>query len=114
MLKRVMLWIGLIAFAAGCASGPTGRGASGRVAIAVTDNGFEPASVQVEAGKPVTLVVTRKTDATCAKEIVFEDQGIRKELPLNQAVEITFTPSSPGEVKYSCGMSMVTGKVVVQ
>jgi plastocyanin len=36
-----------------------------RFAIAVTSKGFEPDNISVPAGKPVTLVFTRKTDATC-------------------------------------------------
>ena len=100
--------------AAGCAretrqdsSAPT------RFAIAVTDTGFAPASITVPAGKPVTLVVTRRTDQTCAKEIVFPDQGIRKPLPLNEAVEIALPASPKGEMHYACGMDMLKGIVVV-
>ena len=66
------------------------------------------------AGKPVTIVVTRKTEQTCAKEIVFPDQGIRKPLPLNEAVEISLPASPKGEMTYVCGMSMISGKVLVQ
>jgi plastocyanin domain-containing protein len=68
----------------------------------------------VPAGKPITIVVTRKSDQTCATEIVFPDQGIRKPLPLNQAVEITLPSSPPHEISYGCGMNMITGKVIVQ
>jgi hypothetical protein len=32
----------------------------------VTDKGFEPNNVTVKKGKPLHLVVTRKTDQTCA------------------------------------------------
>jgi len=65
-------------------------------------------------GQAVTLVVTRKTDRTCVKEIVAADFGIRKELPLDQAVEVTFTPEKTGEVRYACGMDMVAGKLIVR
>ena len=58
--------------------------------------------------------MTRKTDQTCAKEIVFPDQGIRKALPLNEAVEIALPATSKGEITYICGMNMLSGKVVVQ
>jgi len=40
--------------------------------------------------------------------------GIHKALPLNQAVEITFTPTESGELRYACGMDMIAGRVVVQ
>jgi hypothetical protein len=65
--------------------------AHSHVEIAVTANGFEPAKVAVEKGAPSTLVFTRKTDATCAKEVVFKIDGapeIRKELRRCQAKSV--------------------------
>jgi len=104
----------LAVMGAGCSKGaPRENAGEARVAIAVTDSGFTPSSIDVPVGKPVTLVVTRKTDQTCAKEIVFPDQGIHKTLPLNQAVEIRLPPSQKKELTYVCGMNMITGKVVV-
>jgi hypothetical protein len=40
------------------------------VKLTVSDRGFVPAEITVKKGAPVTLLVTRETDATCAKEIV--------------------------------------------
>ena len=85
-----------------------------KVELSVTDKGFEPDNVTVKKGEPVHLVVTRKTDATCATEIVIKDLNIKKELPLNKAVAIDFTPKKSGEIKYVCGMDMLGGKLLVQ
>jgi plastocyanin domain-containing protein len=106
--------VGAATIVAGGCGGAGGGGAGARVELAVTENGFEPAEVQAEKGVPLTLVVTRKTDATCAKEIVIADQNIRKDLPLNQTVEVTFTPADTGEVRFVCGMDMISGRVVVR
>jgi len=114
MLKNVILAACIAAAAAGCARENANQGTRGRFEIAVTDTGFAPGTITVPAGHPVTLVVTRKTDQTCAKEIVFPDQGIRKALPLNQAVEIALPASRPGEIAYKCGMDMLYAKVVVR
>ena len=43
---------------------------SSRIAITVSRRGFEPGEITVAAKKPVTLVFTRTTEATCAKSIV--------------------------------------------
>lgn len=111
----------LLAFgvlASGCSSSQQAKSeapaASNRVEIAVTEDGFVPASVTVTAGQPVTMVVTRKTDKTCATELVMKDQNINQALPLNQAVEITFTPAQKGTLTYACGMDMIKGTVVVE
>ncbi len=68
----------------------------------------------VKKGEPVTLVVTRKTDKTCATEIVIDDEGINAKLPLDKAVKATFTPKKSGEIKYTCGMKMFGGVLKVE
>ena len=115
-MKWIIPLLALSIFAvAGCAGGAASKSShSGAVAIRVTQKGFEPAVVTVPAGKPVTLVVTRKTDRTCAKEFVLAEHNIHRELPLDQPVEITFTPAHPGELRYACGMDIIAGKIVVQ
>jgi plastocyanin domain-containing protein len=89
--------------------------ASGRIAISVTDTGFEPSPVAVAKGQPVTLVVTRKTDDTCATELTIPEYKIDQKLPLGQPVEITFTPDKAGELVYGCAMDhMVKGVLQVR
>src|SRR5262249_12351394 len=91
--------------------------ANGRVDITVTEKGCEPEKIQVRKGDPVTLVFTRKTDKTCATEVVLDTgaEKIQKALPLNQPVEVAVTFSKSGELKYGCQMDqMIAGYVVVQ
>ncbi len=92
----------------------TGSTKPERVEIKVTEQGFEPAVVNVRAGQPVTLVVTRMTDQTCATELVMKDRGVNEPLPLKHAVEIPFRADQPGDVSYACGMGMFKGTVHVQ
>ena len=85
-----------------------------RVEIAVTRMGFEPERVQVTHGQPVTLVVTRTTDMTCATEMVMPSHGIRMALPLNTPVEVSFPCDSAGTMTFTCGMGMVSGAMVAR
>ena len=118
MRNSVIGWAGLLFVtlaASGCGStGKAHDSNAAQVAISVTDAGFEPALVTVAAGHPVTLVVTRKSDQTCATDFVMEDRGIKRALPLNRAVEITFTPEKPGDLRFACAMDMFRGTVRVQ
>ena len=82
------------------------------IQIAVTENGFEPTPIALKKGEPVKLVITRKTDVTCAKTVVFDDPKVRKELPLNKPVEIAFTPTTTGDLKYGCSMGKMVGGVL--
>ena len=92
---------------------PAKPGASGAIEIAVTGDGFVPASIRVKKGEKVKLVVTRKVERTCATEIVIKDAGINQPLPLNQPVVVAFTPKKAGTLRYACGMDMISGVLVV-
>jgi plastocyanin domain-containing protein len=83
------------------------------VEMQVTSDGFVPSKIKANKGEKLRLVVTRKTDRTCATEIVVKDHGIEKKLPLDQPVTVEFTPSKSGEIKYACGMGHITGVVFV-
>jgi plastocyanin domain-containing protein len=84
------------------------------IEISVTGEGFVPASIKVKKGQLVRLVVTRKTERTCATEIVIRDQGINQKLPLDKPVTVEFTPSKSGQLRYACGMDMISGIIVVE
>ena len=84
------------------------------VQLTVTDDGFVPQTVSVKKGQPLKLVVTRKTEHTCAKEVVIKEAGVSKKLPLGEPVEIAFTPAKAGKLRYACGMDMVSGVLVVE
>jgi plastocyanin len=83
------------------------------IEMAVTEDGFEPSKVKVKKGEKVRFVVTRKTDRTCAKEIVIKDHGIDRPLPLGEPVTVEFTPAKSGEIRYACGMDHVSGVVFI-
>lgn len=82
--------------------------------VEITEQGFAPASVNLRRNVPARVTFVRKTDATCAKEVVISDYKINRELPLNKAVVITFTPKKSGEIAFACGMNMMRGKLIVQ
>jgi plastocyanin domain-containing protein len=83
------------------------------VDMQVTEDGYVPAKIKALKGEKLRLVITRKTDRTCAKEIVIKDHGINTPLPLGKAVTVELTPKKSGELKYACGMDMITGVIFV-
>jgi len=116
-MKRTAFFLAAAFTVFGCASrNATTLGDAQRVAFQVTEKGFEPAIVTAKAGQPITLAVTRTTDRTCATELVLKDANldIRRDLPLNKTVEITFKPTKTGDLVYACGMDMYRGTVRVE
>lgn len=96
-------------------SAPAAAPAPRRVEISVTEKGFEPNSILVKKDEPLKLVVTRKTEATCAKKLVLDEAKVSVDLPMNKPVEIDFTPTKSGPVKYGCQMGkMISGVLLVE
>ncbi len=97
---------------AGIAEGTVKNGVR-TVEMQVTEDGFVPAKIKANKGEKLRLLITRKTDRTCAKEIVIKGAGIDTKLPLDKTVTVELTPKRSGELKYACGMDMITGVIFV-
>ena len=82
------------------------------VDITVTEEGYVPKDVAVDKGRPVRMRVTRKTDKTCATEVVIAEHGIDVKLPLDQTVDIVFTPKTSGTLRYGCAMDHMISSVI--
>lgn len=83
------------------------------IALTVTSEGFEPATIKLRSNEPVKLVVTRKTDETCATDLVIDGTDIKVALPLNEPVEVAWTPKKAGTVKFGCAMGMMVSGVLL-
>lgn len=108
LLTTTLLALGLLACGGEEASEPT------RVAIEVGSSGYTPSEVHATRGEPLTLVFTRTTEEGCGDVVVIASQDIRRDLPLNEPVEVTFTPAEAGRLRFSCGMDMYDGAIVVE
>jgi plastocyanin domain-containing protein len=82
--------------------------------VILTERGYEPASIKLRRGVPARVTFMRKVSATCATEVVLPDYGIKRALPLDEAVVVEFTPEKAGEFTFSCGMGMLRGSLVVR
>jgi plastocyanin domain-containing protein len=100
--------------AGGSAASPPSDGKANVVNVIANDRGFTPSSVEVKKGEATTLVFTRTTDDTCAKEVVFPELKVTKELPLNQKVPFEVPATDARTLAFQCGMGMFKGKIVVQ
>jgi plastocyanin domain-containing protein len=112
IVRSLFVVAGLLMPALAVNAAPPPAPAGKTVEMSVTDKGFEPAVVKVKKGEPVTLVITRKTDKTCATEIVIDEEKISTKLPLGKPVTVTFTPKKAGDIKYGCAMGKMIGGVL--
>lgn len=111
-MKRLIALTALVGIVA---SGPLfAKDKSQVIDLKVTEKGFEPEKIEVNAGSDVVLKITRTTDSTCAKAIKISSKNIKKDLPLNKTVEVDLGKLEKGDIKFACGMDMATGVIVVQ
>ncbi len=76
--------------------------------------GYDPSTIRVRAGQPVSLVFDRQETSSCSEEIVFPDFGLRKFLPAHERTTITVTPPTAGTYEFTCGMSMLHGRLIAE
>ncbi len=118
MNKKIILSIGLIIILLIGCTNSTNNGenvnsnkASQVVMLGVNRQGYTPAEINLEYGKPVTF----RNDgslAGCSKYLLQPELGINANFAQNN--EYTFTPNKKGEFILTCNMGMVPGKIVVR
>ncbi len=94
-------------------AGTAGVGEMPEVVVTVR-GAYDPATVRVRAGRPVRLVFDRQETSGCSEEVVFGDFGIRRFLPPHERTAVELTPPAPGTYEFTCGMSMLRGRLVAE
>ena len=82
------------------------------VRIAVR-GGYDPARIEVRAGRPVRLLFRRDEVEGCSDTVLLPEWGIAQRLPAYEETLVEFTPEKPGEYEFTCGMHMLRGSIVV-
>lgn len=96
---------------AGSAAAPSTEGR--RVDVAVTSDGYQPGTIEAKKGENLVLRFTRTVKGECLAQVVFPEQKITKDLPLNTPVEIAIKAEKAGKIPFQCGMNMVKGSINV-
>lgn len=82
-----------------------------RLAIRIGELGYEPAVVSAKAGAPIVLTVAQGDG--CAAGFLIPQLGIAADNSVDDAeVELPALPA--GTYRFTCGMEMVEGRLVVQ
>lgn len=76
-------------------------------------DGYAPERIPGKPGEKLLLVFTRTSDSECVAQLKTPD-GKLVELPMNKPVEVPVTVPTDGEVKFACGMDMLSGVVVAE
>jgi plastocyanin domain-containing protein len=85
------------------------------VRITVRNDGYSPATIELEQNVPARLVFIQESTSRCAEQIQIPAFGVeRTNLPEGQETVIEFTPDRTGEFAFVCGMDMLEGTILVR
>ena len=77
--------------------------------------GYDPGVVVLQAGVPARLVFTRTVDSACSSQVKIPAFDVPvTDLPMNEPVEVAFTPTEGGAFEFVCGMDMQRGSIMVR
>jgi|GEM_PF-6424695 Cu+-exporting ATPase len=81
--------------------------------IVVSRSGYQPAMIQVPAGKPVNLHIVRENNEACKTSIDFLQLNSAYPFMLDIPINVTLPPLEPGTVDFVCEGSNLHGRIVV-
>jgi plastocyanin domain-containing protein len=110
-----ILWVNWYFFLARRPAAAAQVAAGGAQEVVITvQGGYAPAEVRLKKDVPARLVFDRQETSSCSEEVVLPDFGIKKFLPAFQKTVVELTPDRAGTYEFTCGMSMLRGRLVVE
>ena len=101
--------------AGGSATGAVGTqagAATQEVSLTATASGYDKTEIHVKAGVPVHFTFTAN-GAGCGSQLIIDKVGVSL-VSRGSPVDATFTPPTPGNYPYHCGMNMFRGVLVAE
>lgn len=92
--------------------GDSGSGAAQTVFLHATASGYDQETLTVKAGQSVNFKFSADPGAGCGRQVIIDKVGVNLVSRNGETVSATFTPPSPGQYAYHCGMNMFRGVLV--
>lgn len=86
----------------------------GAIRVEIHSWGFDPARIQTAANRPVIVAFHREDAQNCASAVIFPDLGLKQELPPGETTMVRLPASAPRELRFTCGMKMYQGSLVIR
>ncbi len=83
------------------------------IPLVIENTQFVPQVVSIPADTPVRLVVDRREDNACSAQIYLPQLNILADLAPNGVTNVDIPATAPGTYTLTCGMSMMSGQLVV-
>lgn len=83
------------------------------IPITITQNGYEPTTIEVAENQKIKLAFYRKDAENCGGTVLFPELNIKQELPVAQVVSVELPPQAKKTLFFTCGMGMYKGAIVI-
>lgn len=93
---------------------PSATGDVQVVQVRASYRGYDNPRPTVKAGVPVRFEFTADSSAGCCAQVIIDGVGVNLVSRNGQTVSATFTPKTPGEYKFHCGMNMCRGTLIAE
>jgi hypothetical protein len=87
---------------------------SEQVVDLTVNNGYSPNYITAKAGLPLRIKIDHPSQGGCDGVLVFPDFGVQKTLAPNSRDEILLAPAKAGTYRFTCGMGMLSGTLVLR
>ena len=101
------------------ATGSQAQPSSGQlqvVKVHASSSGYDNPFPTVKAGEAVRLEFSADSSAGCGRQLILDGVGVPVNLVSRggEVASATFTPPSPGQYRFHCGMNMFRGVLTAQ
>jgi Cu+-exporting ATPase len=80
----------------------------------VGPSSFTPSVIKIKAGVPVEWVIIGENPSGCTNRIIVPGTDLSVPVRKGSRQTVAFTAPEPGTIAFSCWMSMVHGKFIVE
>jgi sulfite exporter TauE/SafE len=91
----------------------TGADGVVEVPFSIINTKYVPDTVNIPADKPVRLLLDRQEDVACSNRLVIKQLGVDVPLAGNAVTKIDLPATAAGTYSMTCGMGMMSGRLVV-
>lgn len=93
---------------------PAAKPSNSDTEIRVEQGVYQPAHLEVPAGRRLTLNFRRIDPSPCADAVIFPELAISQNLDVNKSTRVELPPLEQGEYQFHCQMQMYRGKLRVK
>lgn len=90
------------------------KSSSNKVKIFVQDGVYQPARIELQADKPITLEFIRKDSSPCSEYVIFDSLNVNEKLGLTKPQVLSLGSLKKGEYHFGCQMKMYVGVLIVK